>query len=363
MAINPLIPLQAGQIQSPLTALGQGIQRGQQMAATSQAMDLRRQQQEQLTLEQRRQALGAGIQALQEIKVNDEAGNLDEQATIAARRNMLPNLAGSLQNNFGFQFSPEELAGFDVSNQGLASFGAGIGLQSQEDELSEFQRQNLALQERRLEQTESTELESRDLRERELGLRKQVEQRQQTKLSAPAEKALIEAQDSVVSAQRASNEYNLLSQDYQRLVDSAGLEATVSENFKKMLGTQDDVTEFRRRFNKVRLSEGLKNLPPGPATDRDVKEAFKGVPAENASSEQVASFLRGAARLARFEAAYNQFKADHISNTGSVRHLNREWRKSVRSEKLGKDVSIAEIYEAAQNKGLTPEEVRQRLGI
>lgn len=200
-------------------------------------------------------------------------------------------------------------------------------------------------------------------REKELEIQRSREQRQATKLSAGLEKSLLESQDRMVEAQRNANEYNVLAGDFERLRIGGGATASFSENLKSILGTQDDVTEFRRRFNKVRLSEGLKNLPPGPATDRDVQEAFKGVPKENAPFEQVASFLRGAERLARFEAAYNQFKSDFISDNSTAKGLNREWRKEFDSPRLGRKVSNAELYEAAMNRGITIEEVKRQLGI
>ena len=87
------------------------------------------------------------------------------------------------------------------------------------------------------------------------------------------------------------------------------------------------------------------------------------MPKENASPEQVASFLRGAARLARFDAGYNQFKSDYISDTRSAAGVNREWRRQIMSPVAGRKVSIAEIYETAQNRSITPEEVKAKLGI
>lgn len=202
-----------------------------------------------------------------------------------------------------------------------------------------------------------------DIREQELQLSKQQEQRQQTKLSAPSEKALISAQDATVAAKRSSTEFDILADQVEAADLTGGIASTTSETFKRLLGNQDDVTEFRRRFNSVRLSEGLKNLPPGPATDKDMAEAFKGVPAENAPSSQIASFLRGAAKMARFDAAYNQFKSDYISEKSSVKGLNKEWRRSVQSSALGRSVTMAEIYAEAADSGLTPEEVKQELGI
>ena len=203
------------------------------------------------------------------------------------------------------------------------------------------------------------------LRERQVAVAEASEQRQAGKLSAGLEKALLASQDNVVTAQRNANEYTTLAGDFDRIQDDlpAGTRQTFSESLKSILGTQDDVSEFRRRFNKVRLSEGLKSLPPGPATDTDVVEAFKGVPKETASPEQVASFLRGAARLARFDAGYNQFKADFISKNSSAKNLNKNWRKTIASPVVKRGITVAEIYETAQNRNITPDEVAEKLGV
>lgn len=207
--------------------------------------------------------------------------------------------------------------------------------------------------------------EDRALRERQLAVQEAAGERAASKLSSGLEKALLTAQDNVVTAQQNANEYTVLAGDFERAQagQPAGTQLTFTETLKGVLGSQDDVTEFRRRFNKVRLSEGLKSLPPGPATDKDVQEAFKGVPKENASPEQVASFLRGAARLARFDAGYNQFKADFISKNSTAKNLNKVWRKSIESPIAKRKITIAEIYETAQNRNITPEEVAEKLGV
>lgn len=205
--------------------------------------------------------------------------------------------------------------------------------------------------------------ESDDLKRQEFELKKQIEQRQSTKLSAGLEKALIDSQDRVVEAQRNSTEFDILAKQVEAAAISGGVQSSTSETFKALLGNQDDVTELRRRFNSVRLSEGLKNLPPGPATDKDMEQAFKGVPPENAPASQIASFLRGAAKMARFDAGYNQFKADFISEKSTSKSMNKEWRKTVRSTVLDRTITIAEIYAEAAAEGMTPEDVKAELGI
>lgn len=209
------------------------------------------------------------------------------------------------------------------------------------------------------------EKEKLELRRRELSLKEQTEARQTAKLSAGLEKALLQAQDRTVQAQRDANEFDVLASDFERIDPNAGIKSTVTETLKNILGTQDAVSEFRRKFNQVRISRALNNLPPGVASDKDVELAFKGVPKESASPEQVASFLRGAAKLARFEAGFNQFKSDFISTRSTGKGLNQLWRKKLTGGPAlkGREVSVAEIYGTAQNRDITPEEVIKQLGI
>ena len=201
------------------------------------------------------------------------------------------------------------------------------------------------------------------LKQQELILKQQSERRQQQKLSATVEKALLESQDAAINSSKSATEFDILANQVEEFRLAGGVVSSTSELFKRLLGAQDDVTELRRRFNQVRLSEGLKNLPPGPATDRDVVEAFKGVPPENAPGSQIASFLRGAAKMARFDAAYNQFKSDFISDNSNTKGINKEWRKKVRSDVLGRDITIAEIYAEGVLHGMNIEDIKAELGV
>lgn len=144
-------------------------------------------------------------------------------------------------------------------------------------------------------------------------------------LSSTSEKALIDSQDKFYQSSTQSREYEVLADDYDDSLASGSV-ATFGEFIKGVTGTQDEATELRRRFNKVRLGEALKYLPPGPATDRDVSEAFKGVPKENASPEQVRSFLRGAAKMAKIDAEYQEFKANYISENDNTKGLVKAWK-------------------------------------
>lgn len=206
-------------------------------------------------------------------------------------------------------------------------------------------------------------MRDQSLRERQLQLQQQAEDRQSTKLSAGLEKAMLDSQDKTVVAQKQSNKFDVLASDFERLKIEGGLKSTATESLKSILGSQDDVSEFKRQFNQVRLSEVVKNLPPGSASDADIKTAMQGLPKENASPEQISSFLRGAAKVARFEAGFNQFKSDFIGNKSTGKGLNQAWRTKVNAPTLKREVSIAELYETAQNRGTTPEDIANQLGI
>lgn len=200
------------------------------------------------------------------------------------------------------------------------------------------------------------------LREREIELSEAREQRMARALSASAEKALLESQDNVITRQRDANLMDSLANEFQS-VTSGGVQAGFSEFLKTALGTEDEVSALRKRFNAIRSSQAVNNLPPGVASDKDIELALSGFPSANAGRELIQSFLRGAAKLARSEAAYSQFKSDFLSDKGTPRGLNRGWRESINAPALDRDVSMGEIYITAQEENMTPEEVMQQLGI
>lgn len=206
-------------------------------------------------------------------------------------------------------------------------------------------------------------IRDQQLRERQLQLQQAAEDRQTNKLSAGLEKVLLDSQDQTVKSQQKSNKFDVLANDYERLKIEGGLKSTMTESLKAVLGSQDAVSEFKRQVNEVRMSEAMKMLPPGAASDADIKLVLSSQPKENASPEQIASYLRGAAKVSRFEAGFHQFKADFISNKSTGKGLNQAWRSKINSPALKRDISLGELYETAQNRGTTPEDVANQLGI
>lgn len=352
-----------------LQAFGAGVQgRGPEFLA------LQEQQRQQLSQERQR----AAAQDLLRSKALLDAGNVGGFMQLANERiGFIQQLGGdpsdtmrlaqlgqlSLEGdrNAFAQLQTEINAGLQAaSGAGLIEGGEELELRraaqrTREEEL-EFRREEA--------ERAASEFATREEREQaELELERQREQRQERRLSAESEKALLDSQDAIQGLSADANKFDNLAADFIRLTPEAGVTARLDEFLKQTLGTEDDVTEIRRRFAGIRSSQAVRNLPPGVASDKDIELALSGFPTTTTNPNEIVSFLRGAAKMARVDAAFNQFRADFISRRGSPRNLNSSWRRKVESSALGREVSVGEIYIAAMNKGVSPEEAMQELGI
>lgn len=86
------------------------------------------------------------------------------------------------------------------------------------------------------------------------------------------------------------------------------------------------VSELRLAYNGVRASEAVTLLPPGVASDADIKLALSGFPPENANGKHIASFLKGLAKLEEQQAEFAEFKSTYISDNGTERGMFQAWK-------------------------------------
>jgi len=109
-----------------------------------------------------------------------------------------------------------------------------------------------------------------------------------------------------------------------------------------VLGGQDEVSKIVADWAKIRSGEAIASLPQGPATDADIRLALKPLP-ENANAEYMDKYLRGLAKTAAYKAAFNQAKADFISDNGSLRAKDgTNFGKSWAAQREGVLKSISE---------------------
>ena len=89
-------------------------------------------------------------------------------------------------------------------------------------------------------------------------------------------------------------------------------------------GNQDAWTQARQEYVRLRNTQAIKSLPPGPATDRDIMLALKGFPPESADSKEIASFLRGMAKMQQYEAVAESAKSEWVNSVGSLGRATKD---------------------------------------
>ena len=147
-------------------------------------------------------------------------------------------------------------------------------------------------------------------------------------LSGHMQKRLSVATDEAIEAENNVGHYNVIADDIEKADIGGGLfGATWKEGFKEITGTQDAVSDLRRKYKGIRASQVVNNLPPGAASDKDIEMAMGGFPSDKASGQQIASFMRGLAKLEQIRADYANFRAEYISEEGSERGMLKAWKE------------------------------------
>jgi hypothetical protein len=93
----------------------------------------------------------------------------------------------------------------------------------------------------------------------------------------------------------------------------AGIAGQLEESVRKKLGVEDLQSVLSAEYRTLSLSGALKNLPPGPATDRDVQLVLEGTIPPMANKQATMAFLRGLRKVAAIEADRQRFTGEYIS--------------------------------------------------
>lgn len=146
-------------------------------------------------------------------------------------------------------------------------------------------------------------------------------------LSPQAQKRLSVAIDDTVTAERNVGKFEQLASDIEKSDFTPGVAGTLGEKFKELTGEQDAVSNLRREYNAIKGSQVVNNLPPGAASDKDIELAMAGFPTDRANKQQIASFMRGLAKVQRLNGEFGSFKADYISDNGTERGMLQAWKE------------------------------------
>lgn len=146
-------------------------------------------------------------------------------------------------------------------------------------------------------------------------------------LSGHLQKRLSTATDDAIQAERNVGKFTSLADQIEASDLNAGMfGGKWAEKVKDITGEQDAVSNLRREYNAIKGSQVVSNLPPGAASDKDIELALGGFPTDNASKEQLSGFLRGLSKVQQYNADFNNFKAEYISDTGNERGMVKAWK-------------------------------------
>jgi hypothetical protein len=138
------------------------------------------------------------------------------------------------------------------------------------------------------------------------------------KLEPDARKLVNEATIAAVGGEQSASRMLDLAQRIESAQGGKGVATKATEWFAKTTGRQDEFTQMRQEYTRLRNTQAIKSLPPGPATDRDIELALRGFPEETANAATLASFLRGMAKMQQYEASTKDAEAEWINATGSL---------------------------------------------
>ncbi|MBV4553057.1 DNA transfer protein [Pseudomonas sp. SWRI102] len=149
-------------------------------------------------------------------------------------------------------------------------------------------------------------------------------------LSVNMQKRLSDAGDQALQSEGNAARYGELASQVDQSNIRGGLLGNWQETLKETTGDQDAVSNLRQRFNAIKASQVVSNLPPGAASDMDIKLALSGFPTDKANKQQISGFLRGLAKLEQRSAEYNNFKSDWITDNGSERGMLQAWKEQTK---------------------------------
>lgn len=164
----------------------------------------------------------------------------------------------------------------------------------------------------------------RDKLETETSLKLQELNPSNVKLSDGAQKLVNDTMIASVASEQSANQQLDLANRIQSAGGGYGAFSRFGEWIKGQTGNQSAMTELRNEYTRIRNSQAIKMLPPGPATDKDIELAMKGFPAETADSRTIASFLRGMAKMNQRDAAYQQMQAEWVNQVGNMGSSKRD---------------------------------------
>lgn len=184
---------------------------------------------------------------------------------------------------------------------------------------------------------------------------------QEKRLSTSKNKLLKDDKERIFDAgEEADEAYGLvgrslsLAERYAKEKPTGGFFGNAYEGFKKFVGGQDGISSLKTEFDGLVNERIIKNLPPGVASDKDIKLIQSGFPNSSWSAPEIEQWLRVVARISAVSSAKKDAFADYLNeNRGNAAGFNQEWRKTLKSEgfvdALYKEYGLGAVTSASED--------------
>lgn len=149
-------------------------------------------------------------------------------------------------------------------------------------------------------------------------------QSENAKPTAATEKIVNDSIQQASDNRAKSTEYVRLADGIQKLGGGYGRVGDLGSWLQKAYGAETTYEQIRDKWDAERVAIGLSNLPPGPATDKDVKIALGPVPGRNADANTVANYLRAKSKALQYAAENNEIKAGWAGENNSLGRAKRD---------------------------------------
>lgn len=271
-----------------------------------------------------------------------------------------------------YQQNPQQFGEF-VDHLGMSALGPDeyfkaqdriVGRAIDRDTLNEKVRSNQAgeaLQQRGQDLSYKSAMTGHGIAAERLALDKQkfgleVQQAQQKaeqlinaapKLSVNMEKSIEKSTGDAAASRNAADSMTTLADTLEKEKPTPGLFGNAENMFSKLTGQDNYLRDMRVRYNQLANAQATKLLPPGPASDKDVEFARKGIPSETDNPMVMARWLRGMAKMESNNAKFNEFKSEWMSANGNP-------GQSVRNSNImGMDIKQGESLNSAAKRFLS----------
>ncbi|HBC0148828.1 TPA: DNA transfer protein [Salmonella enterica subsp. houtenae] len=167
------------------------------------------------------------------------------------------------------------------------------------------------------------------------------------KLSVNMEKAIEKSAGDAAASRNAADSMTTLADTLEKEKPTPGLFGNAENMFSKLTGQDNYLRDMRIRFNQLANAQATKLLPPGPASDKDIEFARKGIPSETDNPMVMARWLRGMAKMESNNAKFNEFRSEWMSANGSPGQSDRN--RNI----MGMDVKKGESLNSAAKRFLS----------